>query len=110
MSSPRISFQKHVTRRELGRIALGGALGTKLLSSPRTGYAKVRPQPSGIKLGSVAPANPTEDDLLCLRQLGADAVFCAVTRELNGVEGLLHIKKRYAVWPCGTQHSQSGGD
>jgi mannonate dehydratase len=77
-------------------MALGGALGAKLLSSPRTAWAKVRPQPPGIKLGSVAPANPTDDDLLFFRQLGVDCVFCAVTPELNSVEGLLHIRKRYA--------------
>src|SRR6202167_1629783 len=81
--------KKQVTRRELGRMALGGALGAKLL-------ATVRPQPPGIKLGSVAPANPTDDDLLFFRQLGVDCVFCAVTPELNSVEGLLHIRKRYA--------------
>jgi mannonate dehydratase len=96
MSNPRISFNKHVTRRGLGRIALGGALGAKLLSSPQTACATLRPQPPGIKLGSVAPANPTEDDLLFLRQLGVDVVFCAVTPELNSVAGLLRIRKRYA--------------
>jgi mannonate dehydratase len=95
MSNPRI-FKKHVTRRELGRIALGGALGAKLLGSPRTACATVRPQPPGIKLGSVAPANPTDDDLLFFRQLGVDAVFCPVTPELNSVQGLLRIRKRYA--------------
>jgi mannonate dehydratase len=84
------------TRRELGRIALGSALGAKLLSSPRSACATVRPQPPGIKLGSVAPANPTDDDLLFFRQLGVDCVFCAVTPELNSVEGLLRIRKRYA--------------
>jgi mannonate dehydratase len=56
----------------------------------------VRPQPPGIKLGSVAPASPTDDDLLFFKQLGVDCVFCAVTPELNSVEGLLSIKKRYA--------------
>ena len=85
-----------VTRRELGRIALGSALGAKLLSSPRSACATVLPQPPGIKLGSVAPANPTDDDLLFFRQLGVDCVFCAVTPELNSVEGLLRIRKRYA--------------
>src|SRR5207248_3568734 len=58
--------------------------------------ATVRAQPPGIKLGSLAPANPTDDDLLFLKQLGVDCVFCAVTPELNSVEGLLRIRKRYA--------------
>ncbi|HEX4138133.1 MAG TPA: mannonate dehydratase [Bryobacteraceae bacterium] len=96
MSHPRISFQKQPTRRDLGRMAIGAALGAKLLSSPRSAYAKVRPQPPGIKIGSVAPANPTDDDLLFFRQLGVDCVFCAVTPDLNSVDGLLHIRKRYA--------------
>jgi mannonate dehydratase len=78
-------------------MALGGALGAKLLSSPRPAYATVRPQPPGIKLGSVAPANPTDDDLLFFKQLGVDCVFCAVTPELNSVDGLLRIRKRYSA-------------
>jgi hypothetical protein len=77
------------------RTTLVGALAN-LMGSPRSASPTVRPQPPGIKLGSVAPANPTDEDLLCLRQLGVDAVFCAVTPELNSPEGLLHIRKRYA--------------
>jgi mannonate dehydratase len=84
-----------MTRRELGKMAFGG-LVTTMLHSPQSVFATVRRQPPGIKLGSVAPANPTEDDLLFFKQLGVDCVFCAVTPELNSVEGLLQIKKRYA--------------
>lgn len=96
MSHPRAALRIQMTRRELGRVALGGALGLKLLHSPRSIYANVKPQPPGIKLGSVAPANPTDDDLLFFKQLGVDCVFCAVTPEFNSVDGLLRIKKRYA--------------
>ena len=85
-----------MTRRELGTIALGSALGTTLMRSPQSAFATLRPQPPGIKLGSVAPANPTDDDLLFFKQLGVDCVFCPVTPELNSVEGLLKIKQRYA--------------
>jgi len=85
-----------MTRRELGRMALGGTLGATLSGLPQSASATVRPQPPGIKLGSVAPANPADDDLVFLRQLGVDCVFCAVTPELNSVGGLLQIKKRYA--------------
>ena len=81
-----------MTRRALGRVALGATL----LDLPRSLCATVRPQPPGIKLGSVAPANPTDDDLRFFKQLGVDCVFCPVTPELNSVEGLLHIRKRYA--------------
>jgi mannonate dehydratase len=86
-SAGRVRF---LSRRELGGIALACAVGV------RTGSATVRPQPPGIKLGSVAPAVPTDDDLLFLKQLGVDCVFCAVTPELNNVAGLQHIRKRYA--------------
>jgi len=96
MSNPRAALRKQMTRRELGRVALGGAVGMTLLHSPRSVYAKVKAQPPGIKLGSVAPANPTDDDLLFFKQLGVDCVFCAVTPEFNSVDGLLRIKKRYA--------------
>ncbi|MGA2716731.1 MAG: mannonate dehydratase [Bryobacteraceae bacterium] len=85
-----------LSRRELGRIALGGALGATLMGSPQSGSAALRPQPPGIKLGSPAPANPTDEDLLFYKQLGVDCVYCAVTPEFNSVEGLLSIKKRYA--------------
>jgi mannonate dehydratase len=91
-----VSNRMLLNRRELGKIAIGGALGATLLSPSQSSSAVLRPQPPGIKLGSAAPANPTDDDLLFFRQVGVDCVFCAVTPELNSVEGLLSIKKRYA--------------
>jgi len=97
MSPQPISSRTLLNRRELGKIALGGALGATVLSSSQSSSAVVRPQPPGIKLGSAAPADPTDEDLLFFKQLGVDCVFCAVTPELNSVEGLLTIKKRYAA-------------
>jgi mannonate dehydratase len=88
-------MQSESTRREIGKAVLG-AFGASLLPASRSACATVRQQPPGIKLGCAAPANPTDDDLLFFKQLGADCVFCAVTPELNSVEGLLHIRKRYA--------------
>jgi mannonate dehydratase len=84
------------SRRELGQFALRGAVAAALAGRPPSSSATVRPQPPGIKLGTVAPADPSDEDLLFFKQLGADCVFCAVTPALNSVEGLLHIKKRYA--------------
>jgi mannonate dehydratase len=92
MFNPGVSLRESITRRELCRAALGATL----LDLPRSLYGTVKPQPPGIKLGAVAPASPTDDDLVFFKQLGVDCVFCAVTPELNSVEGLLHIKKRYA--------------
>ena len=51
--------------------------------SPRSVSAAGPAQSPRVKLGSAAPANPTDDDLLFFKQLGVDCVFCAVTPELN---------------------------
>jgi mannonate dehydratase len=85
-----------LSRRALSRLALSGSLGGALLGSQQSSSAAVRPQPPGIKLGSVAPIDPTDEELLYFKQLGVDRVFCAVTPQFNSVEGLLHVKKRYA--------------
>jgi mannonate dehydratase len=79
-----------MTRREFG-IAVGAALvnGSRL-------PATVRPQPPGIKLGSLAPAEPTDEDIAFFKQLGVDVVYCAVPSALNSLEGVLRIKKTYA--------------
>jgi mannonate dehydratase len=90
------SLRKQFTRRELAGLALGGTVAARGLGSPRPAPASIQSQHPGIKLGSAAPANPTNDDLLFLKQLGVDCVFCAVTPDLNSVEGLLEINKRYA--------------
>ena len=58
--------------------------------------ATVRRQPPGIKLGSQAPAEPTDEDLTFFKQLGVDVVYCAVPPALNSVEGVRSIQKRYA--------------
>lgn len=96
MSHQDISPQRQLSRRELGKTALGGALGATLLGSARFASGIVRPQPPGIKLGSAAPADPTDEDLLFFRQLGVDCVYCAVMPEFSSVDHLLRIKKRYA--------------
>src|SRR5579859_6710563 len=85
-----------MTRRDLIKTVLSTALGSALLTVPRRASATVRPQPPGIKLGSQAPAEPTDEDLAFFKQLGVDVVYCAVPPALNSVEGVLKIKKRYA--------------
>jgi mannonate dehydratase len=96
MSAERSSPRRPFGRRTFGRIAAGGALGSAFINGPRSGSAAVRPQPSGIKLGCLAPADPSDEDLAFFRQLGVDCVYCAVTPPFNSVEGLQNIKKRYA--------------
>src|SRR4051812_47843747 len=80
-----------MTRRQVVSIALGAALG-----NCRRACATVRRQLPGIKLGSMAPAEPTDEDLTFYKQLGVDAVYCAVPPSLNSPEGVLKIKKSYA--------------
>jgi mannonate dehydratase len=80
-----------VTRRDFAK----STLATALSASVRVG-ATVRPQPPGIKLGSQAPAEPTDEDLAFFKQLGVDVVYCAVPPPLNSVEGVRKIQKCYA--------------
>jgi hypothetical protein len=60
MADQPISSRTQWNRRELGKLALGGALGATLLSSTQPGSAVVRPQPPGIKLCSAAPAQASD--------------------------------------------------
>ena len=64
-----------MTRRELAKITLGGALvnGSRL-------PATVRPQPPGIKLGSLAPAEPTDEDIAFSDNLELTS-FIALSRQ-----------------------------
>ncbi len=88
-------MSRKLSRREIGKMALAGALGETLLGASQQSSAVVRSQPPGIKLGSAAPMNPTDEDLLFFKQLGVDCVYCAVTSQDSSLESLLNIKKRY---------------
>src|SRR3954447_20740752 len=80
-----------MTRRHFAEATFVAALA----GSSRIG-ATVRPQAPGIKLGSQAPAEPTDEDLAFFKQLGVDVVYCAVPPALNSIEGIQKIQKRYA--------------
>ena len=91
-------------RREFARLALG-ALGAAALAG-RDVSAQARPGTPGIKLCVQSPATPTDEQLLFLKQLGAQYVSVGSTPELRTAEGFLQIKKRYAdagitVWNIG---------
>ncbi len=88
-------------RRTFSKFALGAAA----LAASRSSATVHAVQP-GIKLCAQAPAKPTDDDLLFLRQLGAEYVSVGSTPDLRTAEGFLQIKKRYAdagiaVWNIG---------
>jgi mannonate dehydratase len=97
----------HPDRRQFGKLALGGALGTAAwLASAGKGSATVHASQPGIKLCAQASAKPSDDDLLFLRQIGAEYVSVGSTPDLRTAEGFQQIKKRYAdagitVWNIG---------
>src|ERR1035437_2685738 len=77
---------------------------SKKLRQPGIGWDSGRAP--GIKLRAQTGANPTDDQLLFLKQLGAEYVSVGSTPELRTAEGFLEIKKRYAgagitVWNIG---------
>ena len=93
-------------RRTFGRLAFGGALGAALLTSAKNSTAAVHNSQPGIKLCAQTSAKPTDEELLFLKQIGANYVSVGSTPDLRTAEGFLQIKKRYAdagitVWNIG---------
>ena len=93
-------------RREFVKLAVGGTLGASSLLSPASAGATVHKSASGIKLCAQATAKPADDELLFLKQMGAQYVSVASTPDLRTADGFLQIKKRYAdagitVWNIG---------
>ena len=94
-------------RREFVKLAVGGALSAAgVFASSRPASATVHQSAPGIKLCAQTSAKPSDDDLLFLKQMGAEYVSVASTPDLRTAEGFLQIKKRYAdagitVWNIG---------
>ena len=91
-------------RRDFGKVALGGALGALL--STQTSKAAVYPTAPGIKLCAQSGATPTDDQLLFLKQIGAEYVSVGAPPDMRTADAFLAIKKRYAdagitVWNIG---------
>ena len=94
-------------RREFVKLAVGGALsGTALLASNPPAAASVHKNATGIKLCAQTSSKPTDEELLFLKQMGAQYVSVASTPDMRTAEGFLAIKKRFAdagitVWNIG---------
>jgi mannonate dehydratase len=94
-------------RREFVKLAVGGALSAAaLLSSETAASAAVHKSTPGMKLCAQASAKPTDEELLFLKQMGAEYVSVGSTPDLRTAEGFIEIKKRYAdagitVWNIG---------
>jgi len=106
MSDPVNPNSKQLNRRELGMMALAGAFGATALGTPLSGFAQektgskaARSQSSGpkakIKLACYCPADPTDDDLLFLKQIGTDHVHVTgKSQQVFSVDELKAIRKR----------------
>ena len=95
-------------RREFERLALG-ALGAAAFAGRGASAQDPRGTP-GIKLCVQSPASPSDEQLLFLKQIGAEYVSVGSTPDLRTAEGFLQIKKRYAdagitVWNIGNSTS-----
>ena len=88
------SIETGIGRRDFARVTLG-ALGTAALAGPSAHTAAPPPRP-GVKLCVQSPAIPSDEQLLFLKQLGAEYVSVASTPELRTADGFMQIKKRYA--------------
>jgi len=94
-------------RRDFMKLAVGGAIGAAaLLPSVTPASASVHKNASGIKLCAQTSAKPTDEELLFLKQMGAEYVSVGSTPDLRTAEGFLQIKQRYAdagitVWNIG---------
>jgi mannonate dehydratase len=82
----------------LGAVAFLGSAG-------KSSAAVAQNQP-GIKLCAQSSAKPTSEQLLFLKQIGAEYVSVASSPDLRTTEGFLQIKRRYAdagitVWNIG---------
>ena len=101
--------QAHPHRREFGKLALTGTLGAAALlapAGPQPAAAPTSRSGSRIKLCAQAPALPTDEQLLFLKQIGAEYVSVGAPRDLRTADGFLQIKKRFAdagiaVWNIG---------
>ncbi|MFC1692091.1 mannonate dehydratase [Candidatus Latescibacterota bacterium] len=69
----------NINRRNFGKLVLAGAMGGKALLSSSVSEAREyvsgqKPNPSNIRLGLLTPANPNEDELTWIKQLGVKDV------------------------------------
>jgi mannonate dehydratase len=120
MSEPVSSSPTQLNRRELGKLALAGALGATALDWPRSGFAQEQNSSAGarsmspgnqrgIKLACTCPSNATDNDLLFYKQMGVDVVHVNMqtSDSKDPVEGMRSVKKRFA--DAGLMIGSSGG-
>jgi mannonate dehydratase len=83
-------------RRQFGKTALGGVVGTAaFLGSQEHSTATVHQNPPGIKIATSYRADPTDDDLLFLRQIGVEYVSLGATPETANAASFTKMRERY---------------
>src|SRR6476469_10731602 len=97
-------FPDQPDRRQFAKLTLGTA--ALFQSQSQRAFASVHPNAPGIKLCAQSSAKPTDEQLLFLKQIGAEYVSIGSTPDLRTAEGFLQIKQRYAaagitVWNIG---------
>lgn len=97
-------FSHDPNRRQFAKLTLGTA--ALFQAQSQRSLASVHPIAPGIKLCAQSSAKPSDDELLFLRQIGAEYVSVGSTPDLRTAEGFLQIKQRYAaagitVWNIG---------
>src|SRR5690348_18267218 len=93
-----------IARREFGKLAIA-TVGAAAFADDRIGASGWAATP-GVKLCVQSSANPTADELLFLKQIGALYVSVAAPEGMRTANGFVEIKKRYAdagvtVWNIG---------
>jgi mannonate dehydratase len=91
-SNPARDARFTVNRRDFARMALGGAV---LLASSGRSLGTLPPIPPGIKIGTSA-RNPSEENMLYLRQLGVTWISSAdITVKTATVEGFARMRQQW---------------
>ena len=81
-----------VGRREFGKAVLAAALAD---AATQSGTATVPRFPPGIKIATSYRADPTDEDLLFLNQIGVEYVSLPATPETANAESFTKMRERY---------------
>ena len=84
-----------LSRRELMQLLVAAAVTTASLEHAKPASANVRTQPPGVKLCQRVSLNPSDEELLFVKQLGYQYVFSNTPR-LMSVQELVAAKRRFA--------------
>ena len=82
------------TRRDFGKIALGGAVGATFATSTRSPSATLRPIPPGLKIGT-GGGRATPENMRYLKQLGITWVSLAASPENATAEGFTRMREEW---------------